>query len=1029
MTSSVRIDDLQRKYEQNSRRYFAPLASELRRAGDARRAVALCEAGVAADPEHLSGHVVLAQALADLGDRAGAERSFARAVELDPENIIALRSLGDLARDRGDREGARGWYQHALEADPRDPELATRLSTLDSATADSSPSLPPSADSPTAFTADEPTDARAVHAASSFDAAGAAEADSRTDEAAADDSADERTASAAEEDTGDLPSKHADAAQSLPLASLPDDELDRELQRQRNAEEFTAGFFAAVLEADRAADGSLPGLSESASVDSLPEAEPATSGVDEEGMEAAESIAVDERSGERADDSDFLDDLLEFPVGSEGEDGPSVAAAGQTEAEIGAEPMLLSEPMAEPEAFGNLAGDHTETAHPRGGAEVEDLPSNLLGVDDDLSLDASRVESLGESTSETPTESMPAPTGEFDAEPDSHLTTEPVSEWATESSSEVPADETHEVASELALEPPANETHEVASELASDHEVASELASEPPADETHEVISEPDPELTAEATTHLASEPVSELTSEATPDVVSEPDPELTAQATSDAASEPVSESTSETTPELSSGSAPESTEEATSESIGETIHEAFPVSPPDSSDDMSPEPAAAVESDSPSGSAQLESPESAVTLPDSEMSRDQAGDDSAVAQWREEITSARSRVEISTDTSDWPQPSVADWSDARPADTPGTQETATEPEVDQPMSDEAAAIATPIDEHPIEEESSRLPFVTVTMGKLLLQQGFRSDALKLFRQLAAQHPDDSAIRQQVAELEEELHPAGGAGSGVTVGTWLRDLARIRPASRGEEESSGSAASASSEHVEPVEVDASLRTDESTGGQAAAESMHPREGLDVAASGSDLLSSAAAAAAAAVSWEATDSDPSIDDFLFSDDPMEWGEVMPAPTVATERVSDLTLDELLGRPVSVEDELAAGALASATMAMQHDQETDAQLAEASAEDPRSLEHLLAQSSAPDVATTRETGGFSFEQFFQTEPTAGGPAETGAAGASSPPPAKSPPALPTTGATGNDEEAAAREADLADFHAWLAGLSKS
>src|SRR5688572_15047208 len=127
MTSSVRIDDLQRKYEENPRRYFAPLANELRRAGETRRAVALCEAGLAADPGHLSGHVVLGQALAQLGDGAGAERAFARAIELDPENLVALRCLGDMARDRGEREAARGWYQHALEADPRDPELATRL--------------------------------------------------------------------------------------------------------------------------------------------------------------------------------------------------------------------------------------------------------------------------------------------------------------------------------------------------------------------------------------------------------------------------------------------------------------------------------------------------------------------------------------------------------------------------------------------------------------------------------------------------------------------------------------------------------------------------------------------------------------------------------------------------------------------------------------------------------------------------------------------------------------------------------------
>ncbi len=1061
MTSSVRIEDLQRKYEQNSRRYFAPLASELRRAGDARRAVALCEAGVAADPDHLSGHVVLAQALADLGDLAGAERSFGRAVEIDPENIIALRSLGDLARDRGDREAARGWYQHALEADPRDPELATRLTTLDSTAVGPSPSLSLSGDSTMAFAAGEPGDPQSVHAESSVRAADGAATDRGMAESAANLSVAERAESSVREDTAEMPTNHDDAAQSLPLASLPDDELDHELQQQRNAEEFTAGFFASVLEADRAADDSPSLSSESGNVNSLPEAEPATSGLEDGGIAAANVGAADDRSAEGAGDAVFLDDLMEFPSGVESEDRPLITASGQAESEIGAESLALPESISGSEAFADLAGEETESADPRV-VESEDWPDGLLGEAEGPVHGESLLESLGESAFQPLTDAMPATTGAFDAGYESELSSESVSGWAAEAASESAAGETSEVASESASELPAGATFDVTSRLTAGApaEDASELSPELTPDTTAEAVSEPDPELTAQATSYAPSEPVSEFVFDATAEVASESDPELTAQATSDAASEPVFELTevtasdlvsepdaeltaevspdaashlvselpSETTAEGAAGSVSESMAETTSEPMREQTHEAVLESPIGVRDAMSPEPAADVESDASTRSAQPESANSVDAVPASEMSEHQRADEPASAQWREEIPSARSRVEFSTDASDWPQSSVAEWSEALPAETHGDPENAGEPLVDQSSSAQAGASPTAANTHPVDEESSRLPFVTVTMGKLLLQQGFRSDALKLFRQLAIQHPGDSSIRQQVAELEAELHPAGGAGGGQTVGSWLRDLARLRPASGGEERSSVLEGLPASGQDEMAEVAGYSRTDLAAEAQALEENRQPRQGLDIAASGSDLLSSAAAAAASAVSWESVESDPSIDDFLFSDDPMEWGEVMPAPTLSTERVSDITLDELLGRPVSAEDEMAAGALASATMAMQHDQETDAQLAEASAEDPGALEHVLARPSVPVVATTRETGGFSFEQFFQTEPAADGSAGPADAGAS-PPTAVSQAATSAAGGTGNDEEAAAREADLADFHAWLAGLSKS
>ena len=51
--------------------------------------------------------------------------------------------------------------------------------------------------------------------------------------------------------------------------------------------------------------------------------------------------------------------------------------------------------------------------------------------------------------------------------------------------------------------------------------------------------------------------------------------------------------------------------------------------------------------------------------------------------------------------------------------------------------------------------------FVTETMAELYLQQGFRDEALNVYRQLLAQNPNDSTLRSRVEHLE------GGAASSV----------------------------------------------------------------------------------------------------------------------------------------------------------------------------------------------------------------------------------------------------------------------
>ncbi len=130
MASSARIDELKKKFDENPRRYFAPLANEYRKAGDPLQAIAICREFLPQQPGHMSGHIVFGQALFDAQKFEEARTVFGTALTLDPENLIALRCLGDIARGLGDNTVARVWYQRVLDADPRNDEIAAILATL-----------------------------------------------------------------------------------------------------------------------------------------------------------------------------------------------------------------------------------------------------------------------------------------------------------------------------------------------------------------------------------------------------------------------------------------------------------------------------------------------------------------------------------------------------------------------------------------------------------------------------------------------------------------------------------------------------------------------------------------------------------------------------------------------------------------------------------------------------------------------------------------------------------------------------------
>lgn len=127
MAASAPIDELRHRYAAQPRRFLAPLANALRESGALEEAVTMLRAQLAEYPDHLTGHVVLGQALFDTGALADATTAFETARTLDPGNRVVLRQLGEIASLAGDRDMARLWFERLRAAEPYADDVEAQL--------------------------------------------------------------------------------------------------------------------------------------------------------------------------------------------------------------------------------------------------------------------------------------------------------------------------------------------------------------------------------------------------------------------------------------------------------------------------------------------------------------------------------------------------------------------------------------------------------------------------------------------------------------------------------------------------------------------------------------------------------------------------------------------------------------------------------------------------------------------------------------------------------------------------------------
>ena len=135
MAYSRKIEELERQFAENPRRYAAPFADALRKSDEVARALEVIRLGLELNPDYIPGSVILGRCHLDLGDDVAAEAAFSRVLDLDNENVIALKSLADIMERQGRTDEAVRFLAYLLEVDRSNDEAREQLARIEAAAA------------------------------------------------------------------------------------------------------------------------------------------------------------------------------------------------------------------------------------------------------------------------------------------------------------------------------------------------------------------------------------------------------------------------------------------------------------------------------------------------------------------------------------------------------------------------------------------------------------------------------------------------------------------------------------------------------------------------------------------------------------------------------------------------------------------------------------------------------------------------------------------------------------------------------
>lgn len=282
-----------------------------------------------------------------------------------------------------------------------------------------------------------------------------------------------------------------------------------------------------------------------------------------------------------------------------------------------------------------------------------------------------------------------------------------------------------------------------------------------------------------------------------------------------------------------------------------------------------------------------------------------------------------------------------------------------------------APGVARPAEASEDHDEPVDASFVTETMAELYERQGFRAEALRIYRQLAEQRPDDLTLRGKVAALEGSAAAPGEPR--LTIRQFFSRIARLPAPAPPDQAAAGAttpppAAMPPADEVTPVEPMDAVRS----------EASRP--------------------------WEVVTppSTTAVTDEAPAEEPM--ASRSPTPDAASDAIVDVTA-LFPDAPVAAADDDAARVLSSAFPDGLLPDADGAQGEPARpAPDELSLDDVFRELSG-GARVSRPNGTVSFDEFFSSSEGNDAPASD-------------------NGAPHGEQKGA----DLESFHAWLEGLKK-